>query len=196
MEHSPVAVGGQSETVRLVWAMRLYGIPPLVAARPTVLVLGSFPSVRSLELRCYYGHPRNHFWPILARCFERPLPPDYPERAALAISLGVAIWDVIASCDREGSLDQAIQNAEPNDIESLLRAHDSIERVLINGSAAAAYFKRFGIAVSPGIELRALPSTSPVPSRRYRVMEDKLEAWREGYIGESGVIPRASTSRA
>jgi len=185
-------------------AVRLSGLPPAGAAEPAILVLGSFPSVRSLELRRYYSHPRNHFWPIVAALAGVRLPDGYGERLALLERLGMALWDVIGACVRPGSLDGDIRDAAANDVAGFVLARPSILRVALNGTMAADRFTRtaapdlrgaFGrvgepVAWRPDpasprvVTVARMPSTSPVPSGRYRCMEDKLPAWL-GFLGRA-----------
>jgi len=104
---------------------RLQGLAPLVSPATQVLVLGSFPGVRSLQLQQYYAHPHNQFWPILQQLWPQagwPPDGDYARRCACALAQGLGIWDVYANCEREGSLDSAIRKARLNDFPGLLRA--------------------------------------------------------------------------
>lgn len=101
---------------------RLQGLPPIVDPGTRLLILGSFPGVKSLELQQYYGHPQNHFWKILQALWPDdalPAREQYAGRCAWALAHGLGIWDVYASCEREGSLDSAIRNAEVNDFAAL-----------------------------------------------------------------------------
>ncbi|MFA6508160.1 MAG: DNA-deoxyinosine glycosylase [Treponemataceae bacterium] len=182
------------------------GLPPLVGPNPRFLLLGSFPSVASLEKREYYGFGRNHFWFLAASVFGESLPASWPEKAALLSRNAVAVWDVTASCAREGSLDQAIRGARPNPIPAFLVNHPSLERVVLNGSKAAELFVRFflkdgkdgretTIPLSPEapinweipdsggrlVRIVRVPSSSPVPSREYRSAGDKFPAWKAAF---------------
>jgi hypoxanthine-DNA glycosylase len=178
----------------------LQGLPPLVGAGARCLVLGSFPSASSLAGQCYYGHPRNHFWRILELAWGQTPPPGWPERGEWLLAHGLAVWDVVGACRRQGSLDQAIEEPQPNDIAGLLAAWPAIGRILLNGATAAQLFRR---GVLPGLGpdwqmadpcgadpgtaagcppaaarlVFCLPSSSPIPTRRHRRAEDKLAAW-------------------
>lgn len=173
----------------------LRGFPPADSPGAVALVLGSFPSVESLARGQYYGHPRNHFWIVLGACFGEDEPPDYEGRLALLARWRLAIWDVASSCRRRGSLDAAIRAADPNDVPAFMAARPSIRGLAFNGAAALALFARAWApelaALSLG-ETRAwspawssgrplvvarLPSTSPVPTTRFRTAEDKVEVW-------------------
>jgi hypoxanthine-DNA glycosylase len=162
---------------------RLAGLGPWAAPDARILVLGSFPSVESLRLQAYYGHPRNHFWELVARSSGSAAPAGAGERRAWLAGLGIAVWDVIAGCERAGSLDQAIRRPEPNDLEGFLSSHPRVVRIVLNGSKAAAEFRRNFGALPPGSRLAGLetvvvPSSSPVPSRQWRRLEDKLPTWQ------------------
>jgi TDG/mug DNA glycosylase family protein len=177
---------------------RLTGFPPLLPSRalPRALVLGSFPSIASLELGRYYGNERNHFWPLLAAAAGRAQSAAWDERYALLEELGLAVWDVIGSCEREGSLDTAIDHEEPNPILALLASETTIQSLALNGGKAATSFLRFfapelGKALVIGqalpwrpallggrvIDLVRLPSTSPIPTKDYKKAGDKLAPW-------------------
>lgn len=172
----------------------LYGFPPILGETPRVLILGSMPSVKSLETGQYYGHPRNHFWKIVFELLQRPLPGSYAERVRVLKEAGIAVWDSIGSCRREGSLDQSIRGEQPNDVVALLRRFESIRLVVFNGRKAEQGFYR-GVKELYGSEppeweapdrleeLRGrdfirLPSSSPIPTARHRKWQDKLDAWR------------------
>ena len=134
-------------------------IPPVFDARSRVLILGSFPSVRSREEGFFYGHPQNRFWRVLAAVLEREAPQGVEEKRALLLSSGVALWDVIASCEIAGSADGSIRNVTPNDLDAVL-SQAPIRAIFLNGTTAAAYYHRFfkGADHPPAF---CLPSTSP-----------------------------------
>ncbi len=139
-----------------------------------ILILGSFPSVRSREEGFYYGHPRNRFWKMLALCFGEPLPVTGEEKRQLLLRHRIALWDVLASCEITGSSDSSIRSAVPNDLRRILD-HASIGRILCNGATAGKLCLRyFGEALpcSPVI----LPSTSPANASW--TLERLCEAWK------------------
>jgi len=147
------------------------GLPPIVGDRVHTLILGSMPGIASLERREYYGHPRNAFWDATeAIGIPRALP--YAERCARLTALGFALWDVLAECRREGSLDQAIRAPRVNDLAALAARHPELQRVWLNGRAAEHYLQRH-VPPLPGVRRRVLPSTSPAHTRR-----DKLAPGR------------------
>lgn len=128
---------------------------PVYNAQSRILILGSFPSVRSREIGFYYGHPQNRFWPLMARLFQQPrIPQSTEERRALVLAHGVALWDVIDSCQITGSSDASIRNAVVNDIPGLL-SRTQIQHIFCNGKQAFTLFqKHFDLPVT------LLPSTS------------------------------------
>jgi hypoxanthine-DNA glycosylase len=134
-------------------------IPPVFDENSRVLVLGSFPSVKSRKEMFFYGHPQNRFWRVLAEVFERETPESTEEKRAFLISCGIALWDVLASCEIEGSADSTIKNAVPNDISQILLSA-KIEKIFVNGKTAEKYYNKY-IKKSTGREAVLLPSTSP-----------------------------------
>lgn len=155
--------------------------PPVFDDNSRVLILGSFPSVKSREVSFYYGNPQNRFWRVLAALFGGDVPSTVEEKRAFLLSHGIALWDVIASCDIVGSDDSSIKNALPNDVKSLV-AKTRIERVFTNGGTAHRLY-RAHLEREVGIEAAALPSTSPA-NASYSLMR-LVEAWRAAGVGES-----------
>ena len=159
---------------------RLVGLPPVVGRATRLLVLGSFPSVASLAAGQYYAHPRNHFWPLLSAIWGvdlRALP--YRRRLAEVRRRGLGIWDVYASCRREGSLDQAIEDAEFNDFASLRRRAPALAAVAHNGSESARAMRHLTALGYPVIRL---PSTSPANASWS--FDRKLQAWRAAFAAQ------------
>lgn len=160
--------------------MRLQGLPPLAARKARVLILGSMPGAASLQAQQYYAHPHNLFWPFMQELLgiDRTLP--YARRTRLLTARGVAVWDVIASCERRGSLDADIRDETVNDFPAFLAAHPRLEAIFLNGRKAEATFRRHALPLLgerlAGREPVALPSTSPANASvdRHR----KLAAWR------------------
>lgn len=149
------------------------GLPPVSGTKPRVLVLGSFPSVLSLERQEYYGNPKNRFWAVMAELFAVPVSLPYRERAALLAGCGVALWDVIASCGRPGSADNRIKNPVPNDIPGFICQHPTVRLIALNGGTAGRLYHRLGKV--PDLPSVVLPSTSPA----YAAMpfKEKVLAW-------------------
>ena len=133
--------------------------PPVAGPGSRVLILGSFPSVRSREEGFFYGHPRNRFWPLMAALYGEDVPQTIPERRALILRHGLALWDVIASCHIEGSSDASVRDAVPVDIIRVLDAAD-IRRVVCNGALAGKLYTRY-LQQAVGLEAIIAPSTSP-----------------------------------
>lgn len=147
-----------------------------------MLILGSMPGVASLQAHQYYGNARNYLWPILYALYGRGSKPDdnYEAKLKLAADNGIALWDVIASCEREGSLDSDIKRAVPNDIPALLGMYPNIEALVCNGAKSySEMMKHFGKhSEVTGRKLLRMPSTSPIPTRDYRGLDDRLAVWR------------------
>ncbi len=152
---------------------RIYGFPPIEDENACILIVGSMPSIASLAVSFYYGHARNAFWPIMANVFSSTVPKTAEDKKSLLITHKVALWDVYASCIREGSLDSAIRAGEKNDFVSFFKLHPKIRAVLCNGTAA---YQSFDKSVCPNLPVFRLPSTSPACTMKY---ENKLTLWQE-----------------
>lgn len=159
----------------------LIAFPPVAAPGARVLVLGSMPGEASLAARRYYAHPRNAFWPIMGELFGAGPDLGYRERLTRIKRAGIALWDVLASCRRKGSLDSAIdeKSIEPNDFAAFFARHRRIRHVCFNGAAAERCFRRRVLpplgALGEELEFRRLPSTSPAHASLS--LRDKLAAW-------------------
>lgn len=139
--------------------MTAHPFDPVVSPESRVLILGSFPSVKSREQGFYYGHPQNRFWRVLAEVYHEPPPLTIDEKRSLVLRHGLALWDVIASCDITGSSDASVRNAVPIDIARVLRAAD-LHAVLCNGALSGKLYAKFLRPVT-GMDALILPSTSP-----------------------------------
>ena len=133
--------------------------PPLYDERSRILILGSFPSVKSREQRFFYGHPQNRFWRVLAGVLCSPVPQSIPEKRQLLLTHGIALWDAIARCEIEGSSDASIDHVVPNDLSPIFAAAE-IRRVFCNGQKAWEMYRRY-IEPASGRAAVCLPSTSP-----------------------------------
>lgn len=147
---------------------------PVIAPDSRVLILGSFPSVKSREQNFFYGHPQNRFWRVMAGVLGCAVPQTIPEKRQMLLTHKIALWDVLQSCEIAGSSDASIRNAVPNDIAGLLSTH-TIRAVFSNGSAS---FRMYETYILPQTDTPhfLLPSTSPA-NTRYSV-ETLTEAWR------------------
>lgn len=158
-----------------------YSMRPVIGTDPRILILGSMPGAQSLKLQQYYANPRNQFWRILSALFSwKTALEDYVQKCDFLKANQVALWDSIHQCRRQGSLDSAIREEEPNDIPSLLSAHPGIRLVAFNGSKSCDVFrKNFGFRrlEEAGVAHLRLPSTSPTPSRYPKSLDEKIAAW-------------------
>ena len=139
--------------------MIVHPIDPVYDEHSRVLILGSFPSVKSREAEFFYGHPQNRFWKVLAAVFHREIPGTVEEKRTLLLEEGVALWDVIASCEITGSSDSSIRNVVPNDLTTILETA-RIEAIYVNGKTAEKYYKKHLFPITRR-EAVCLPSTSP-----------------------------------
>jgi hypoxanthine-DNA glycosylase len=149
----------------------------VVAPDTRLVVLGSFPGAASLAAQQYYGHPRNHLWPILAAIWGVDLPAlPYEQRIVQMLARGLGLWDVYAACRREGSLDSAIEDAQANDLASLKTLAPDLRAIAHNGGESARAMK---VTAALGLAVVKLPSTSP--SNASWSFERKLAAWRAAF---------------
>ena len=153
----------------------LYGFAPIADKNSRILILGSMPSVMSLHRGQYYGNPQNAFWRLMEELLDETFHDDYAQRTALLLRHGVALWDVLRSCERAGSLDSNIKRPEVNDFTAFFDAHPRISRVYLNGGKAYALFKKHVGFTFPGIEFARLGSTSPAHAVPF---EERLVDWR------------------
>ena len=149
-------------------------IPPVWAADSRILILGSFPSVKSREAGFFYGHPQNRFWRVTAAVFGEACPETIPERRAFLLRRRIALWDVIASCEIVGSSDSKIRNARVNDLREILSGAP-IERIFVNGRTAERLYRKYDEPVT-GRPAICLPSTSPANAAWS--LERLTDAWR------------------
>ncbi len=155
----------------------MQGLAPQAAADTTLLVLGSFPGVASLQVQQYYGHPRNQFWRLLGQALDLPLAEcTYPERLALLRSARVGLWDVITTTQRRGSLDSQIRAPIGSDLSGLLNRLPALRVIAFHGGTAARLGLRQLGGLAVNYRILALPSSSPAYTLPF---DDKLVAWRE-----------------
>ena len=139
--------------------MIVHPIPPVFDTRSRVLILGSFPSVKSREEGFFYGHRQNRFWPLIATLTGEATPRTVEEKRALLLAHGIALWDVLAACDITGSADSTIKNAVPNDLSPILTAAP-VACIITNGRTAHACYSKHIYPLTHR-EAICLPSTSP-----------------------------------
>lgn len=155
--------------------MHIHSFGPIVDENCKVLILGSIPGVKSLEKNQYYGHPRNRFWKIIYTMFNEKLEEDYDKRVKFLLTHKIALWDVVKSCYREGSLDSNIKEPQINDFESLFLRYPNIKFIFFNGSKAEELFKRkVDKKLIKEKQLFRLPSTSPARAISF---DEKLKYW-------------------
>lgn len=153
----------------------VHSFPPVVGPAPRALIVGSMPGVASLRAGEYYAHPRNQFWPIMGELVgARPAQP-YAVRIETLRGAGLALWDVLKSCSRVGSLDSAIRDEIPNDIEGLMSEYATIRHIFANGAKAEQALRRH-IRLPEHVTVTRLPSTSPAHAAMS--FADKCTAWR------------------
>ncbi len=159
------------------------GLEPIADDGSRILILGSLPGDASLAAQEYYANPRNHFWRILSRIHDAPIEAEYESRLAFLRRHGIALWDVLKAAERKGSLDSNIRSPVVNDLEGLVNKHPRIRTVGLNGTKAWKFFnrhwRRHSVFSTSGMQVRCLPSTSPVPGKNVKSFEEKVEAWQE-----------------
>jgi len=149
-------------------------IPPLYDTSCEILILGSFPSVKSRDAGFFYGHPQNRFWRVTAAVTGAPVPVTIAQKKDFLLSHHIALWDVIACCEIHGSSDSSIRNAVPTDLSVILSAAP-IRQIFVNGGTAAKYYDRFQLPRT-GMHAVRLPSTSPANAAWS--LEKLCEAWK------------------
>lgn len=167
----------------------LQGLAPIAARDARVLILGSMPGAASLQAQRYYAHPRNHFWPIMGELVGADPTLEYAQRLEHLRTAGIALWDVLDRCEREGSLDSAIRDdtAQANDFAGFFRRHPQVRSVLFNGAKAQSAYARHAPALASfDVQSYRLPSTSPANAAM--PFAEKLAAWRDA-LQAAGVSP-------
>ena len=153
--------------------MITHPFPPLYDENSKILILGSFPSVKSREIQFFYGHPQNRFWKVVAAVCDEETPRDIPEKKEFLLRNNIALWDVIHSCEIVGSSDSSIRDVTPNDLEPILN-NSQINKIFVNGKTAERYYKKY-TEKAIGREAICLPSTSPANAAWS--LDRLIEAW-------------------
>ncbi|HIU76125.1 MAG TPA: DNA-deoxyinosine glycosylase [Candidatus Pelethocola excrementipullorum] len=151
-----------------------HSIEPVYNQESKILILGSFPSVKSREAGFFYGHPQNRFWKVLSALCGGNLPVTTEEKEQFLLKHGIAVWDVIASCTIVGSSDSSIKDVVPNDLNRILQTAD-IRQIFTNGGTADKLYKKY-LQSSTGIQPVKLPSTSPANAAWS--LDKLVEAWK------------------
>ncbi len=154
---------------------RISSFPPIIDIDSEILILGSVPGVKSLEKQQYYAHPQNKFWKIIFELIREDFTDDYSERIKAIRRHHIALWDVIDSCERKGSLDSEIRNEEANRIAELLDDHPNIRAIFCNGGKSYKNLQKM-LGKNYKIPVFLLPSTSPLHTVSF---EKKLEEWKK-----------------
>ncbi len=159
---------------------RIHSFAPIARRDARILILGSVPGAKSLEVQQYYAHPRNAFWEIMGSLCGAARGLPYEQRLERLQDAGIAVWDVLHSAEREGSLDSAIQQALPNNLTGLLEDCPDVALIALNGSYAASTFKRYARQdLEPRANLRVVTLTSTSPANARVNVQRKLEVWRD-----------------
>ena len=153
---------------------RISSFPPIISNDAKIFILGSVPGVKSLEMQEYYAHPQNKFWKIIFELFNENFSEDYVEKIKILKKNKIAVWDVIDSCERVGSLDTKIKNEESNDILQLLKKYPNIKTIFCNGGKSYKNLQKI-VGKNFEIPIYLLPSTSPLHTISF---EKKLESWK------------------
>lgn len=152
----------------------IHPFPPVYDEKSEILILGSFPSVKSREEQFFYGHPQNRFWKVIAALTESDIPENIEEKRALLLKNKIALWDVIASCEITGSADSSIKNVVPNDITEILK-NSKVKRIYVNGKTSEKYYNKY-IRENTGVNSICLPSTSS--ANAVRTVEGLITEWK------------------
>lgn len=153
----------------------IYSFPPIVDEHSRLLILGSMPSVQSLAQHQYYGNRQNYFWPMLFELFAEPYSDDYTLKQQLILRHHLALWDVLAGCEREGSLDSRITNEIANDFSAFFAQYPAIDCIFFNGGKAAQSFKKHFPELYRQKKCCQMPSTSPAHTMK---REEKRQHWQ------------------
>lgn len=153
----------------------IHTIPPVYDADSRILILGSFPSVKSRETEFFYGHPQNRFWRLIAKLTDSETPMTACEKKTLLIRNHIALWDVAASCEIIGSSDATMRSVVPNDITPILETAD-IKAIFTNGGKATELYKRH---IEPKVKITSVPLPSTSPANARLRLDDLVREWEK-----------------
>lgn len=153
---------------------RISSFPPLIDGQSEILILGSIPGVKSLQMQQYYAHPQNKFWKVIFELLNEEFTEDYSQRIETLKKHHIALWDVIDSCERKGSLDSEIRNEEANQIAELLEEHPNVKAIFCNGGKSYKNLQKL-LGKNYKLPIFQLPSTSPLHTVSF---EKKMEEWK------------------
>ncbi len=161
----------------------IHSFEPVIDNRSKILILGTLPGAKSLKMNQYYADPKNQFWKIIYSVFEKnKMDTEYIDKIQFLLANGVALWDMLHVAEREGSLDVNIQNEKPNDIPSLLKQYPNVQRIILaGGKAAKTYNTHFS---DMKIRVEKVPSTSPIPGRNIKSIDEKIQLWKQAITVE------------
>ncbi len=156
-----------------------FSFPPISNENCEILILGSLPGERSLEMQQYYGHAQNRFWKIISALINTEIPTNYEDKKKLLVENKIAVWDVVREAKRQGSLDTNIVGEIPNDLESFIENHKNLRIIAFNGSKSQKLFDRY-FKRKPNLTYLHLPSTSPA-NANYN-FERLINSWKTIFI--------------
>ncbi len=155
--------------------MEIHNIEPVFDKNSKVLILGSFPSVKSREEGFFYGHKQNRFWQVISKITRQQTPQNIIEKKELLLQNNIAVWDVISTCEIIGSSDSSIKNISVNDLDRVLN-NSNVKAIFLNGKTADKYFKKY-IKLQQKMEVITLPSTSP--ANAVFTIEKLVKSWKQ-----------------
>ncbi len=151
---------------------------PIINKQSQILILGTLPGTKSLEINEYYADPRNQFWQIIYAVYNEPVDSDYSDRCKFILAHKLALWDILDYGNREGALDAAISNETPNDFKEFFRDYPNIKLIILNGTKVRDYFKKYFKDYYKTILCITVPSTSPTPGRYVKTINEKKSKWK------------------
>lgn len=158
--------------------IQLIAFPPILPQAPHTLILGTMPGAKSLQLNQYYGHPQNQFWKFMGEIYGAHKTLPYEDRVQILKDKGIAVWDVLSSCTRIGSMDADIQNATVNDFETFYKEHPTLQRVIFDSLVAEKLYLKHALPIlTRNLNYQRVPSPSPAYAKMG--YQEKLILWTE-----------------